>query len=129
MKAIQRIYVWVVFASILCLLSSCGSNNVTAFNGRKVADANHFDIDFEVLNTTYTHEIAMKENESIDVLITKSSGDISVLIQKDMETPIYKGDDVTSGEFKVCIKEAGIYTLSVSGKRAKGHVVFSRHNE
>ena len=33
---------------------------------------------------------------------------------------------MSSGEFEVAIEEAGTYTLSVTGNRAKGSVAFSR---
>lgn len=42
---------------------------------------------------------------------------------------VYKGDDVTDAEFEIQINEKGTYRLCVSGKDAKGHVIFSRCKE
>ena len=42
---------------------------------------------------------------------------------------MYRGDDVTDAEFEIQINEKGTYRLCVSGKDAKGHVIFSRCRE
>lgn len=42
---------------------------------------------------------------------------------------MYRGDDVTDAEFEIQINEKGTYRLCVSGKKAKGHVIFSRYKE
>ena len=42
---------------------------------------------------------------------------------------MYRGDDVTDAEFEIQINEKGTYRLCVSGKEAKGHVIFSRCKE
>lgn len=116
----------VVIAVMALLLCACVANHNASFNGSKTGDEDHFEIDFEMLNATYTHELVMKEGESIEVSIEKESGEISVLIQQDSHDPVYKGDDVQDGDFNVVISEAGAYTLSVTGEKAKGHVVFTR---
>ncbi|WP_141107702.1 hypothetical protein [Butyrivibrio sp. YAB3001] len=109
---------------VLVLLCSCG--NDATFDGSKTGDANHFDIEFNVLNTSYTHELDMNEGESIDVQIEAESGDISLNIQKEDEKPVYRGNKMKSGNFKVGVESAGKYTLTVTGKKAKGHVVLTR---
>lgn len=121
-------YLFTIQAIIIMAVSlcACGTNDNAKFNGSKTGDAQHFDIDFDILNTTYTHELVMEEGESIEISIEKESGSISLLVQKESEDSVYQGDDVDTGEFEVIISEAGTYTLSVTGKKAKGHVVFTK---
>lgn len=113
----------VVMTVTIC---ACGVNDDVKFNGSKTGNENQFDMAFDVLNTTYTHKMIMEEGESIAVSIEKEAGEITVLIQQDSHEPIYRGDDVQSGAFTVAINEAGTYTLSVTGKKARGRVSFSR---
>ena len=39
------------------------------------------------------------------------------------------GDEISDTEFEIQINEKGTYRLCVSGKDAKGHVIFSRCKE
>lgn len=107
-------------------LCACGTNDNATFNGSKTGDAEHFDIDFEILNDTYTHNLILKEGDSIAISIEKESGVISLLVQRESGDAVYRGDDVETGSFEVVISEDGTYTLSVTGEKAKGHVIFTR---
>lgn len=126
MKIKRRLFTIQAIIIMAVSLCACGSNDNAKFNGSKTGDAQHFDIDFDILNTTYTHELVMEEGESIEISIEKESGSISLLVQMESEDSVYQGDDVDTGEFEVIISEAGTYTLSVTGKKAKGHVVFTK---
>ena len=121
-KQIILMVLLLVFGAVLY-----GCSEESVFDGSKTGDDNHFDIDFEMLNTTYSHELDMKAGESIDVSITRKSGNISITIAKEKDDPIYRGSDLETADFNVGIKEDGKYTLSVTGDNAKGHVVFLRH--
>jgi len=58
----------------LCVLCACTESKNSTFNGSKTGDSNHYDISFDILNTTYTHELSMKTGESILVHIEKKIG-------------------------------------------------------
>ena len=104
----------------------CACSSGSTFSGSKSGDEDHFDIEFEVLNTSYSHDLDMKAGESIDVAVTCDEGKISVLIAKGDDEPAYRGNDMETSNFNVGIKDAGKYTLTVTGEDAKGHVVFTR---
>lgn len=123
----KKRYMMMAAIAVMSVVSAaCGMDENAVFNGSKTGDENHFDLDFEMLNAAYEHELVMEEGETIEVSIQKESGEISVLIQQESHDPVYQGDDVQDGEFEVVISEAGTYTVSVTGKKAKGHVVFTR---
>ena len=111
---------------MIVILSACTSSQNKLFNGSKTGDEDHYDISFDILNTTYTHGLTMKQGESILVHIEKQSGDIKVMIQKEQDVPIYEGNGDVATDFSVNILEDGVYTVGVTGNNAKGHVTFSR---
>lgn len=114
---------------MIVILSACtGSQNIL-FNGSKTRDVDHYDISFDILNTTYTHGLTMKQGENILVHIENQSGDIKVMIQKDQDAPIYEGNGDIATDFSVHILEDGVYTVGVTGNNAKGHVTFSREQQ
>ena len=106
------------------LLSACAQG--AAFNGNMTGNKDHFDMTFEILNTSYSHELEMKEGEALEVTVDVESGDLSLLIQKDDDKPIYQGNRIESAKFQVGIEAEGTYTLTVIGKRARGYVIVNR---
>ncbi len=115
-----------ILFSMILVFTVCGLCNKSTFIGDEIADTDFYDIDFEQMNSAYSHKIDMDAGESIKVKIIRKSGKISVQICNEDDQPVYKGDDVTDAEFEIQINEKGTYQLCVSGKKAKGHVVFSR---
>ena len=106
------------------LLCACAQG--AAFNGNMTRDKDHFDMTFEILNTSYSHELEMKEGEALEVTVDAESGNLSLIIQKDDNKPIYQGNKIKSAKFQVGIEAEGTYTLTVIGKRARGHVIVNR---
>ena len=118
-----------VLTAITVLIVSmllCACMQGAAFDGSITEDEDHFDMTFEVLNTSYSHELEMKEGEALEVTVDVESGDLSLLIQKDDDKPIYQGNRVESAKFQVGIESEGTYTLTVIGKKTRGHVVIRR---
>ena len=118
-----------ILFNMILVFNACGLYNKSVFVGNEIADTDFYDVDFEQMNSTYSHNIDMDAGESIKVKIIRKSGKISVQIYNEDDQPVYKGDDVTDAEFEIQINEKGTYQLSVSGKDAKGHVIFSRCRE
>ena len=106
------------------LLCACAQG--AAFNGNMTRDKDHFDMTFEILNTSYSHELEMKEGEALEVTVDVEYGDLSLLIQKDDDKPIYQGNRIESAKFQVGIESEGTYTLTVIGKKTRGHVIVNR---
>lgn len=104
----------------------CTCTQGAAFNGNMTRDKDHFDMTFEILNTSYSHELKMKEGEALEVMADAKSGKLFLLIQKDDDVPIYQGKKIESAKFQVGIETEGTYTLTVTGRKAKGHVVIRR---
>ena len=122
---IKRYFLTTVTVLIVStLLCACAQG--AAFNGNMTRDKDHFDMTFEILNTSYSHELEMKEGEALEVAVDVESGDLSLLIQKDDDKPIYQGNRIESAKFQVGIESEGTYTLTVIGKKTRGHVIVNR---
>ncbi|WP_022768890.1 hypothetical protein [Butyrivibrio sp. NC2007] len=104
----------------------CACMHGAAFDGSITEDEDHFDMTFEILNTSYSHELKMKEGEALEVTVDAESGNLSLIIQKDDNKPIYQGNKIKSAKFQVGIDTEGTYTLTVTGRKARGYVMIRR---
>lgn len=67
-KATQRkiILSGILFHMIL-VFTACGLCNKATFIGNETADTDFYDVDFEQMNSTHSHNIHMDAGESIEV--------------------------------------------------------------
>ena len=129
MKLLRK-HIIITIVILLVAMTLSGCNDQPKFHGNKTADGDSFYLDFEILNTTFTHELAMEAGEQIDVVYDlKGQSILGLSIQKGDEQPIYRGEVVDSGSFSVGIEDAGVYTLTVTGYSAIGYVRFQRHRQ
>lgn len=126
MRKIKSVCLLMIMVVLLSCLCACQVDENATFNGSKTGDEKHFDIEFEILNDTYSHDLFVNEGDNIEVSIERTSGSISVSVQNESGDSVYRGDDVDTCKFDVVISEGGTYTLRVTGKKAKGHVAFTR---
>lgn len=112
------------FCSLILVLSltACG----VAFDGSRIGNNNEFVMDYKVFNKTDSQDLIVEEGDTIHAEIIVEGGSLSFKIQKDDEVPVYEGVDVSfSDEFDVDIEESGTYTVTITGKKAKGSVSFT----
>ena len=128
-KIAKRILLSGILFHMILVFTACGLCNKATFIGDEISDTDFYDIAFEQMNSTHSHNIDMDAGESIKVKIIRKSGKISVQIYNEDDQPVYRGDDVTDAEFEIHINEKETYRLRVSGKDVKGHVIFSRCRE
>ena len=113
-----------ILCSLILVLSltACG----TDFDGSRTGNNNEFVMDYKVFNKTDSQDLIAEEGDTIHAEIIVEGGSLSFKIQKDDEVPVYEGVDVSfSDEFDVEINEGGTYTVSVTGKKAKGSINFT----
>lgn len=123
----KRLFLALPLLCLLLLLTGCGAP--AAFNGNRTSDERQFYMEYTLLNMTETRDFALSDGDAVDVSIISESGDLSVLIQKDDDAPVYEGHALPSGTFRVTVHEGGTYRVTVTGKMAKGSVRFSVHRE
>lgn len=95
----------------------------TDFDDSRTGNNNKFVMHYKVFNKTDLQDIIVEEGDIINAEIIVEGGNLSFKIQKDDEVPVYEGVDVSfSDEFDVDIKESGMYTVTVTGEKAKESV-------
>ncbi|NSE02552.1 hypothetical protein G4422_03645 [Blautia wexlerae] len=78
----------ILFHMIL-VFTACGLCNKATFIGDEISDTDFYDIAFEQMNSTHSHNIDMDAGESIKVKIISKSGKISVQIYNEDDQPVY----------------------------------------
>lgn len=113
----------ILCSCILALsLTACGAD----FDGSRTGNSDEFVMDYKILNKTDAQGLMAEKGDTIHAEIIVEGGSLSLKIQKDDEVPVYESEDVSfSDEFDVEINEGGTYTVSVTGKKAKGSINFT----
>lgn len=94
------------------------------FSGSKTANDHQFLVDFDILNTTVEATMVLVVGDKIDTAIEIESGDVDIEVKNGNGTMAYRGNDVSTGTFILTIEEAGTYTFTITGVKAKGFVHF-----
>ena len=118
----MRKYICMIGIMISVMLTSCGTE--PTFNGSRTSDGTNFFMEYCILNRMESQDLEMKEGDIIDVEIVSDSGNLAVTIQKGDEDPIYSGNELPTSSFSVGVPKEGTYTITVTGKKAKGSVSF-----
>ena len=107
---------------VIVFLTACSSD----FDGSRTGNDNEFSMEYKVLNKTDSQDLSLQDGDKISAKIIVNGGTLAIKIQKDDEEPIYESDGISvSNEFEIEIDESGTYTITVTGKKAKGSVNFA----
>lgn len=111
----------VCIAVVLLSLTACGS----VFQGSRIGNDSKFIMNYQIFDTTDSQDLKAGAGDTISASIVVTDGRLSIRIQKGDDDPIYESDGMlVSNEFNVGIEEEGSYTVTVTGKKAKGSVSF-----
>jgi hypothetical protein len=103
------------------LISGC---HAQVFVGNRLAQAGRFSLVYSELTGVQTHEMRLNAGDVIDVEILSDGGRLDISVSYGPGIVLYQGHDADSGCFKLVVREAGIHTFKVSGKKASGRVLF-----
>ncbi len=104
------------------LLTACG---VSVFNGSRIGNDRELLLDYKSFNTTDSQELTAETGNQLHIELAIDSGELSVLIQKGEEEPLYQVNGLTeSCDFSIDIEESGTYTVTVAGAKARGSAHF-----
>lgn len=108
------------------VLTACG----TSYDGSRMGNADAFLMDYKIFNSTASQDLTITAGDTLHVEIVVTGGSLSYKIQKTDDTePLYEETSVSaSDEFDLEIEESGTYTITVTGKKAKGSVHFTVHS-
>ena len=107
-------------------LNACGYY----FEGSRLGNDSGLVMEYKMLNKTDSQDLTVEAGDIIHAEIEVEGGQLTLKIQKGDELPVYESAGVKSSDiFDIEIKESGIYTVTVTGKRAKGSVSFTVESE
>jgi hypothetical protein len=112
---------FIVLAAVFILLAF-GACSPATFDGSRTENESRLIMEYKVLNTTDSQTLELLEGDKVDFAIVSDSGKVGIVFQKEGSDPVYEGNDIPTSAFQVVISEAGSYTVSVTGKNAKGSV-------
>ncbi len=108
---------------VICLFMLCAcACGGTTFDGSRTGNKSALIMDFKVLNKTDFQELTLAAGDIVDFDIVNKAGSIDISLQKEGEEPVYEETDIQTSSFQVQIQDGGTYTLSVTGKKARGSV-------
>ncbi|MBQ7455475.1 MAG: hypothetical protein IJS53_03430 [Clostridia bacterium] len=99
------------------------------FSGDRIANEDRFLLRFDVLNTRESGTLTLEAGAELRVSWEITGGSVDVAVGRAGEEPIYQAMNRGKGDgadFTLTIPESGEYTLSVSGKNAKGQIEFKK---
>lgn len=123
----KRTALWVcvtalVFAMTLIALPRLLPDRSSRFSRRVGEDL--FSLELERLNGTLEEAFSLGEGDSVEVAVTRVSGELALSIGQKNREPVYEGFNPPLPSFQVRIPEEGEYVFSVAGKNAAGSVSF-----
>ena len=117
----KRVYA-ILLALSLLTLTACGE---AEFEGSRLGSDSELTMEFKILNKTDTQDLTLEDGEQISAQIQLDGGSLSVTIQSGEDAPVYEDADIRDDTTFTAAPEAGTYTVTVSGCRAKGSVCFT----
>lgn len=118
----RKRYLWLIVLLVVVLAVSIplAARREATFNGSSFGDRRSFHLSFSVMNTTESHDLALNAGETLSAALVSDGGTLAVTIQKGDDAPLFEGTDLTTQNFTVTAEETGTYTVSVTGRHAKG---------
>lgn len=104
------------------------------FDGERTVSAApaSFSLRFNVLNAADSQTLAFQEGDTLHVSWLIESGGVDLVIGMEGETPLYQANGRGKGDeaaFDLTIPKSGDYTVTVTGKNAKGWLKFTAEEE
>lgn len=123
----KQIIIGLCAAGLLLLLATLILPNLWHPDGStydRMAEKDFFALEMKPLNTTLSEPYALHQGDTIQVEINRTAGELSISIGQEGQAPVYEGRNPDLTSFRVTIPEDGTYSLSVTGKQAKGSISF-----
>lgn len=112
-------YIGVIALLFFTIIALTGCNS-EKFEGSKTGNQNEFIMEYSIFTGTEFSDLVLEAGEQLFVEVVASSGKVNIEIGQDGDEPIYAGKEVPSSTFGLTIQESGIYTLTITGEKAKG---------
>lgn len=118
----RRIAVGIAFIvlSLIVVFLVINKQNQIIFSGSRVKNPDRYYLEFSYMNQTDFSLMELQKGDVLSVSFAITKGHVNIGIGMEGNKPVYKGDDIESGNFTVEIEKTGQYRIDVSAKRAAG---------
>lgn len=114
-----------ILTAVILYLALAGCH-ADAWVGERSSDADHFRMDYTVLDRQEDSFFTLAEGDTVLVSVAQEAGTVDVVVGIDGQEPIYEGNGLTEFSFALNITRSGTYRISVVGHGARGRIVFTR---
>lgn len=118
-KVILISFLLLALSGIVMLVCCSGRDG---FTGSRVKNPDAYLLDIEKMNGTDLHTLELREGDVLQIEFETKKGDLYMEINAPDGTTIYCGNGKETTDFTVNIRESGVYTIVVEGRRAKGTI-------
>lgn len=116
---------YVFYGCICIVLTSC--SGVSSFNGSRTGNRDQLIMEYSIFNSIDSQLLDLVKGDILKVNVESHAGEISAVIQKDNDIPLYEQEDIPTGCLYIEIFESGTYKVTVTGKRAQGSIGFTKY--
>lgn len=116
-------FIMFILAAIagITIVLACGRQKVHCVTG--INDQGHYYIlEFEKMNREDSYLIPACKDDVFAVNFRIDKGHADFIIAMDGNPPIYKGNDIETGDFNIIVPEDGEYRITIKAKHASGFV-------
>ena len=119
----------VIIMFIMMFLIGCTKSSYVIISGQDNDSSTQMSMTYEQFSGYKETQIKVKDGEEVkvSVKIATAGGTIDAYIAKDNNesTAVYTGNDITTSNFTVTLKDAGTYTIRVDGDKHSGSYLFN----
>lgn len=98
---------------------------LSGYHGSRLGNDSELAMDYTAFNGADSQTLTLVAGDVLHVDIVSEKGSVGLAIQKDGGETLYEGTELPTNSFDLAIDDAGGYTVSVTGRHARGsiHVV------
>ena len=118
-----------IITFIMMLLAGCTKSSYVIISGEDHDTSTQMSMTYKQFSGYKETRIKVKDGEEVkvSVKIVTEGGTLDAYIAKDNNesTAVYTGNDITTSNFTVTLKDAGTYTIRVDGDKHSGSYLFN----
>ncbi len=93
------------------------------FDGNRSSNSRELDMDYSILNGTFTHTLRLKVGDVLNIDLKVDEGSLGAVIQQEDGTTIYQNENLETSQFTLEIAQSGTYQVTITGLNTKGSIL------
>lgn len=93
---------------------------ISEFDGSRTGNESQLIMEYKMLNKTDSQELKLEKGDTVKFNVVNKDGSLAIVLYKEDGEVICGGSMLGTSTFEVEMEESGTYTVSVTGKNARG---------